>query len=83
MTKACVNTQALSFKQLLNTVLLVELVNTAARLAALLLTGIERMALGADLHVDALGCRSRCKCITAVAGYGCFLILRMNAFSHV
>ena len=67
---------------LIKSVFLVELVNASACLTALLLSRIERMALGADLHVDTLRCRSCLKCITAVAGHSRFLILRMNAFSH-
>ena len=41
---------------LFNTVFLVELVNTATCLSRFLLSCIERMALGADLNVDALLC---------------------------
>ena len=56
MTKACVVTQALSLKQLqlLDAVLLVELINAAAGVNQLLLTGVEGVALGADFNGDVL-----------------------------
>ncbi len=64
-------------------VLLVELINTAAGLCSLLLTGIERMALGTDFHVDLFLCTAGNESVTAVAGYGCLIVLRMYSFSHL
>ena len=46
-------TRALSISKLLKTVLSVELINTAAGVDQLLLAGVERVALGADLDADA------------------------------
>lgn len=65
-----------------DTVLLVELVNTTTSLRLLLLTCIERMALGADLNVEFLLRRTRLKRIAAVACYRCLIVLGMNTVSH-
>ena len=68
--------------QLFNTVFPVELINTSAGLSCFLRTGIERMALGADLNVD-LGFGRTCyERVAAVAGYGCLIILGMDSFFH-
>ena len=72
-----------TFDVLLHTVFLVELVNTSASLSCFLLSGVERMALGADLHVDVLIRRTGHECVTAVACYGSLKIFRMNPFAHV
>ncbi len=62
---------------LFNAVLLIELINTSVGPGALLLSRIERMALGTDLNVDIFLCRTYNKCITAVTGYGCLMICGM------
>ena len=67
---------------LLNAVLLVELIDTSVRSCGLLLTRVERMALGADLYADVLFGRACHKCITAVTGYRRLVIIRMDSFSH-
>ncbi len=74
------NMDILSF--LLDTVLLVELVDTASCLSSLLLAGIERMALGTNFHVDALLCRAGYESIAAVAGNGSLIIIRMYTLFH-
>ena len=74
------NMDILSF--LLDTVLLVELVDTSSSLSSLLLTGIEGMTLGADLHVDALLGRACHKSVTTVAGNGSLIIIRMYTLFH-
>ena len=40
------------------------------------------MAFGADFYVDILLGRSCYKSITAVAGYSCLIVIRMDSFSH-
>ena len=67
---------------LLDTVLLVELVDTSPCLCSLLLTGIEGMTLGTDFHVDIILCRTCYERITAVAGNGSLIIIRMYTLSH-
>ena len=67
---------------IVHAVLPIELVNTSARLGSLLLAGVERMALGTDLNVD-IFLRGAChKCIPAVAGHSCLIILWMDTLSH-
>ena len=41
------------------------------------------MTLGANLYVDIRVGRTGNKCVTAVAGYGCLIVLRMDSFSHI
>lgn len=65
-----------------NTVLLVELIDTATNLASLLSSGIERMALGANFDVDAFLGRSGYEGVTTVAGNGCLIVIRLNIFAH-
>lgn len=63
-------------------VLLVELLDTTASSSSFLLSGVERMALGANLDVDLLLGGSYGEGISAVAGYGSFIVIRMDSFSH-
>ena len=65
------------------TVLLVELIYTTTSLGSFLLAGVERMALGADFYVDLRLGRTGHKSVSAVAGYGCLIVLRMYSFSHL
>ena len=67
---------------LFDTVFFVELVNTAAGLCRFLLSCVERMALGADFHVNALVCGTCDKCVSAVAGYSCLIVFGMYSFAH-
>ena len=84
MTKACVVTQALSLKQLqlLDAVLLVELVNTAAGVDQLLLAGVEGVALGADFHGDVLLGGAGLDDSAASALDGGLLVIGMDSFLH-
>ena len=69
----------LSFGKLfLHTETLLETVNTAAYINKLLLTGKERMALGANFNTDILLGRAGLDHVTASAGNGGLLILRMD-----
>lgn len=65
-----------------NTVFFVELVNTSTGGCRFLLSCIERMALGTDLHVDIFLCRTCHKSVAAVACYRCLIVFRMDSFSH-
>ena len=63
-------------------VLTIELVNTSSGSRRLLLSGIERMALGANLHVDLLLRRTGHELVTTVADHLCLMILGMDSFFH-
>ena len=63
-------------------VLSVELIDTAAGGCRLLLTGIESMALGTNLHVNLLLGRTGNELIAAVAGYLCLIVGGMDTLSH-
>ena len=63
-------------------VLAVELINTSAGSCSLLLSCVERMAFGADFYMDVLFCRTCCKCVSAVTGYSCLMVVWMDSFSH-
>ena len=43
---------------------------------------VERMAFGADLNVDVLFSRTCYESVSAVAGYSCLIVVRMDSFSH-
>ena len=70
------------FKLFIQAISLVELIDTSASLSSFLLSCIERMTFGADFYVDILLGRSCYKSITAVAGYSCLIVIRMDSFSH-
>jgi hypothetical protein len=59
-----------------------ESVNTSAGIYKLLLAGVERMALGANFHLDILLCRLCFDYIAAVAGNSCFVQCRMDVLFH-
>ena len=65
------------------TILTIELLNTSLCGSYLLLSGIEGMALGADLNMDLRLCRTCHEFIPTVAGNLCLVILRLNCFSHL
>ena len=67
---------------LADAVLLVEAVDASAGLGSLLLTGVEGMALGADLDVNVLLGRTGDEAVAAVACHCCLIIIRMNTLSH-
>ena len=68
--------------QLLKTVTLLETIDTAAGVNQLLLAGVERVALGADFNAQLLLGGTGDESVTADAGDGNLLILRMDAFLH-
>ena len=68
--------------RLLDAVLLVELINTAARIDELLLAGVEGVALGADLNGDVLTGGAGLDDLTAGAADGGRLIVGMNSGLH-
>ena len=65
-----------------NAVLLVELIDTSVSSCRFLLSCVERMAFGADLNVDVLFSRTCYESVSAVAGYSCLMVIRMDSFSH-
>ena len=65
-----------------NAVLLIEALDTSLRGNASLLSGVERMALGAGLNVNFLLRGAGRENITAVAGNLALVIGRMDSFSH-
>ena len=69
--------------KLLNAVLLVELINTAAGIDQLLLAGVEGVALRADLDGDVLLGGSGLDDLAAGAADGRALVIGMDSFFHV
>ena len=67
---------------LFNVEALLETVNTSARVNQLLLAGIERMALGTDIHLHLFLGRAGFKSFTAYAANHALTILGMNIFLH-
>ena len=70
-------------KFLLNAEALVEAINTSTGVNQLLLAGIERVALGADLNSDLLLGGAGGKSVTAGATNCGLFVLGMDAFSHL
>ena len=64
------------------TVFLIECLDTSTSRNSLLLSGVERMALGTYLDVDLLLCGAYDESISTVAGNRSLIILRMNSFLH-
>ena len=69
-------------KKLLDTVLLVEFINTAARVDEFLLTCVKRVALGADFNRNILLRAAGLVNSTACALYNSGFVVGMNAFLH-
>ena len=69
-------------KFLLQVEALVETIDTSTGVNQLLLAGIERVALGADLNSDLLLGGAGGKGVTAGAANCGLFVLRMDAFSH-
>ena len=67
---------------LLQAVFLVETVDTSTGVNKLLLAGIERVALGADLNTNVLLGRTSGKDIAARAADGGLFVLGMDTFLH-
>ena len=62
---------------------LVETVNTSTGVNQLLLAGIERVALGADLNTDVLLGGTGGKNVTTSTTDGGLFVVRMDAFFHL
>ena len=67
---------------LLHSKLLIELINSTLSGSSLLVSGVERMALGTDFHVNLRLCWTCHEGVSTVAGYGCLIVAWMNSFSH-
>src|SRR5581483_3215034 len=66
-----------------SSVLLAELVDAARGVDDLLLTGVERMAVRADLDLEVMAkCRARLECVAAGAGDGDLFVIRMGGGFH-
>ena len=61
---------------------LLEAINTSASVNELLLAGVERMALGADINLHLFLRRTGFKCFTAYAANDAFAVLGMDVFLH-
>ena len=59
-----------------------ETINTTASIYQLLLAGIERMALGADINLHLFLCRPGLKRLTAYAANHTLAVLGMDVFLH-
>ena len=68
---------------LLQTKSLVETINTSTGVDQLLLAGVERVALRADLNTDLLLGRTGCENVAASAADRRLFVVGMDAFSHV
>ena len=68
--------------KLLDAVLLVELINTAAGVDQLLLAGVEGVALGADFNGDVLLGGAGLDDVAAGASDGGLLVIGMDSFLH-
>ena len=76
------NLTSLSLCLRLNAVFLVELIDTTACRSSFLLTGVERMALRANLYVDLFLGGTGNELVAAVAGNLSLIISWMDSFSH-
>ena len=68
--------------QLLTAEALVEALNTSAAVNQLLLTSVERMALGANFDVDLRLSGTSLDDVTASAGDGAVNVIRMDTLLH-
>ena len=62
---------------------LVETINTSTGVDQLLLAGVERVALGADLNTDLLLSGAGCEHVATGATDRSLFVVGMDAFSHV
>jgi hypothetical protein len=79
--KPAPNTGA-GFDFLLQTVFLVETINTSTGVNQLLLAGVERVALGADFNLDVLFGGAGLNDLAACASDGRLLVLGVDTFLH-
>ena len=70
------------FILLLNSKTLIELINSTLSSCCLLVSCVERMALGTNFHVNFRLCGTCHEGVSTVAGYGCLVVAWMNVFSH-
>ena len=68
---------------LLHSKLLIELINSTLSGSSLLVSGVERMTLGTNFHVNLRLCRTGHKSVSTVASYRCLIVAWMNVFSHI
>ena len=61
---------------------LLEAINASASVNQLLFTGVERMALGADINLHLFLRGAGLKCFTAYAANDAFAVLGMDVFLH-
>jgi len=61
---------------------LLEAINTSASINQLLLAGVERMALRADINLHLFLCGTGLKSFTAYAANYAFAVLGMDVFLH-
>lgn len=73
----------LNFVKSVHTETLFESVDAAAGINKLLTTGVERMALGANLYVDILLGGTGLPHSAASASYSCGFVVRMNSLFHL
>ena len=71
------------FFLLLNSKTLIELINSTLSSCCLLVSCVERMALGTNFHVNFRLCGTCYEGVSTVAGYGCLMVTWMNVFSHI
>ena len=71
------------FILLLNSKTLIELINSTLSSCCLLVSCVERMALGTNFHVNFRLCGTCYEGVSTVAGYGCLMVTWMNVFSHI
>ena len=81
-TKKPHHVSVVRFLFLLQAKTLVEAINTSTGVNQLLLAGIERVALGADLNTDLLLSGAGSKDVTTVAADGGLFVLGMDTFLH-
>ena len=82
MQKVRTTQNAVRTSVLLQAETLVETVNTSTGVNQLLLAGIERVALGADLNTDVLLSRTGREDITTGTANGSLFVVGMDTFLH-
>ena len=74
--------QSYALRLLFHIEALLEAINTSASVNQLLLAGIERMALGADINLHLFLRGTGLECFTAYAANDAFAVLGMDVFLH-
>lgn len=73
---------SLTFRLIFEPVFLAEAFHTSGGIYNLLFSGIERVAVGADFHLQIAAGRPGLDLVAAAAGDGYFLIFGMYTFLH-